>query len=60
MITNSGLILALIVYFILQLLYKLFIIVIVVALIGRFKAKGKEIINEKMGKGKGDENGEKG
>ena len=52
--------LALLFYFVLKLLYNAIIIIVIAQLIARMKAKGEEIIKEKMHKGGQKENGEKG
>lgn len=55
MISNVGLILAIIVFFVLKFIYNLVIIIFIIAFIARMKAKGQEILK----KGVGEENGEK-
>lgn len=52
--STGGLILAMIIYFILKLLYNGVIIILIVAILGRLKAKGQEVLR----KNGGGENGE--
>ena len=52
--------LALLFYFILKLLYNIVIIILIAQLVGKLKATGTDLINEKMGKDGGEQNGKEG